>query len=113
VASDQQVNSRSVLRAISEVRREGTKRVLEHLEQVEPDLASHLMEELSLIHRDLLHTGAKPIRVRRLQRQIESLVLVCVTALRVAHYELWRQQAEGTPLADLDTPPEGERPAEG
>jgi hypothetical protein len=85
MASDpQQVGPRAVLKAIARVKREGTTRVLEHLERVEPDLASFVMEEPSLVHRDVLHTGATAGQARRLQRRIESVVLVAVTALRAA-----------------------------
>lgn len=109
MASDQQVSPRAVLRAvlraIAEVRRAGTRRVLEHLEQVEPDLASHLMEELSLVHRELARTAATAAEVRRVQRRVQSLLLVCITALRTAHHELWRERTVGRPLAELDPPP--------
>jgi hypothetical protein len=82
MASDQLVGPRAVLRALALVKRRGNKRVLEELEQAEPELASCLMEELSQIHRKLLNTGASNHEVRRLHRQIESLVLMCVTAVR-------------------------------
>jgi hypothetical protein len=82
MASDPLVGPRAVLRALALVKRRGNKQVLEHLEKVEPDLASYLMEEQSQVHRKLLNTGASDRKVRRLQRQVESLVLVCVTAIR-------------------------------
>ena len=48
--SDQQVTSRMILQTLQELARQGATPALEHLEQVEPDLASYLMETLSSIY---------------------------------------------------------------
>ena len=112
--SDQQVSAQDVLAALMRLRRQGSGPVMEHLEKVEPDLAGYLMEELSLVHRDLLALGGPPKRTQRLQRRVEGLALACVTALREAHYRLWRQSDAGTSLvAELDPASAPERPAEG
>src|SRR2546423_7735641 len=99
---DQQVSAKAVLRAVLKLRRQGTGRAMAELEQVEPDLASYVMEELSLVHRDLLALAGPPKRTSRLQRRIELLALTCVAALREAHYELWSgiwgKSAEAGPL---------------
>lgn len=79
-----------ILHALLKLRRRGTTAALEHLEQVEPDLAAYLMETLSALHHDLLALGGPPKRTRRAYRGVESLVLVCIAALRAGHYELWR-----------------------
>ena len=59
MASDQQVNARACC-AVMKLRRVGTARAMTELEQVEPDLASYLMEEFSLVHRDLLALRGRP-----------------------------------------------------
>ena len=78
------VTARDVLKALSEVRRRGPWPLLQDLETAEPDLAEFVMEEISAIHHTLLESGARPRVVRRLQRQTQSLVRVCVMVLR--HY---------------------------
>jgi len=81
------------------------------LEQVEPELASYVMEELSLVHRDLLTLAGPPKRTARLQKRVELLALTCVTALREAHLELWEgvwgtaQQTGGSPPDARHSPP--------
>jgi hypothetical protein len=102
MASDQQVSAQAVLQAVLRLRRQGNQRTLQELETLEPDLASFVMEELSLVHRDVLTLGGPPRRSQRLQRRVERLALACVTAMREAHYQLWQTEAAGTPLAELD-----------
>jgi hypothetical protein len=102
MASDQVVVAQDVLRAVMELRRLGNRRALEELEQREPDLSEFLLEELTAVHHDLLHIGAGPGRVRRLSGRVETLALVMVHALRHAHLRLWRDEAAGTRLAQLD-----------
>ena len=41
-----------------------------------------MIEELSAIHQTLMNTGARPKAVRRLQRQVQSLVLVVLLSVR-------------------------------
>ena len=102
MASDEQVSSQHILQALLKVKREGSNRVMQHLESVERELAGYLMEELSLIHQKLLELGASARRTQLLVRRVESLALVCVTALRESHYQLWRREVAEGPLADLD-----------
>ena len=96
MASDHLVSARAVLRVMT-LRRVGTARAMTELEQVEPDLASYLMEEFSLVHRDLLALRGPPRRTLRLQERVQTMALTCVEALREAHYELWQRDAAGTP----------------
>jgi hypothetical protein len=111
MASDQQVSAQAVLRAVMRLRRQGNARTMAELEALEPDLASFIMEELALVHRDVLALAGPPRRSQRLQRRVEALALACVTALREAHYQLWQAGTAGTPLADLDRPAGDEPPA--
>ena len=99
--SDQQVSARHVLQSVMKLKRQGLNRAMEELEQLEPDLAGYLMEELSLVQQKLLELGAPARRTRWLVRRVESLTLVCVAALRRGHYDLWRRENDG-PLARLD-----------
>jgi len=100
--SDEVVNAQDVLRAVMELRRRGNQPVIEELEKLEPDLTEFLLEELGLIHQQLLDLGAKPRQVRRLARSIEAMAVVLVTALRRAHLRLWQQDAAEGPLAEFD-----------
>jgi hypothetical protein len=103
MAGDRLVSARAVLRALAGLRRQGSTRVMRQLEQAEPDLAEHLLEGLSLLHQKLSALGGPPRATRQLLQEIEALVLVCIEALRQAHYELWRKDAAGTPLEQLDS----------
>jgi len=91
MASDQQVSARAILRAESELRRVGHRQAMTQLEQVEPDLSSHLWEELSDIYRRLLALGGPPTESRRCYRCVQRLTLVTILALRHGHHELWRE----------------------
>jgi hypothetical protein len=102
--SDQQVGARHVLQSLMKLKRQGLNRAMAELEQLEPDLAGYLMEELSLVQQKLLELGAPAGRTRWLVRRVESTALVCVLALREAHYDLWRRDVHG-PLARLDPEP--------
>ena len=76
------VPASAVLAALAEVRRRGQWPLLQDLEHVEPDLTNFILEELSLTHATLLKARATPKGTRLVQRQVQSLVLVCVLALR-------------------------------
>ena len=102
MASDQVVTAQDVLRSLIELRRLGSQRVLQDLEQQEGDLVEFLLEELSGVHQDILALGGKPGRSRRLVQRVESMALVLVTALRQAQLRLWRQDAAGGRLAEID-----------
>jgi hypothetical protein len=91
------VSARDVLNALSEIRRRGQWPLLQELEPVEPDLTSYILEELSLIHGTLVKTGAKAKGLRRAQRQVQSLVLVCVLSLRA--------RPENDPVSTSHVPP--------
>jgi hypothetical protein len=101
MATDQLVSAGDVLRAVLRLRRQGMDQIMPELESVEPELASYLMEEFSLVHRDLLALGGPPKRSRRAQRRIENLIVVTVTALREAHHRFWEASVSGSALGDL------------
>jgi hypothetical protein len=92
--SDQQVSVGTILRSLLQLRRQGSTRMLQDLEQHEPELASYMMENLSLVHQRLSELIGPQRPLRRVQRQIEHLLLVCIDALRQGQYELWRKQNE-------------------
>jgi hypothetical protein len=76
------VDARAVLAALAAVKRRGHWPLFQRLEHAEPELAEHVLEELSLVHQSLLASGARPRVVRRLQRQVQSIVLVAWLCLR-------------------------------
>jgi hypothetical protein len=78
----QRVTARDVLKALSEVRRRKHWPLFQELEAAEPDLTEFILEEISAIHHTLLQAGVRPRTVRRLQQQVQTLVLVCVLAPR-------------------------------
>jgi len=91
MASDQQVTSKMILQTLQELTRTGTTPILEQLEQVEPDLASYLMETLTTIYHQILGLGGSAKKSQKVYRQVQNLALVCIVALRKGHFELWRQ----------------------
>ena len=101
-SGDQLVEAKSILEAMAELKRRGNSVILQELESIERELASHVMEELSLIYQGLLRTGAKTKLVRKLNEQIESLALVSILALRKAYCRLLEESAEETPPARID-----------
>ena len=107
MASDRLVSPKLILESHLQLQRQGSGKMMAELEQLEPDLAEWLMENLSLIHQKLLTTGASPKRVQSVYRRIEGLVLVCLHAQRQAHHEFWNTSA-GEALEQLD--PDREEP---
>lgn len=101
-ASDQVVNAKDVLQALTEVRRVGGIRALEELERLEPGLTEYCLEEPSAVHQQILQTRATPKQVRAVSRRVEGLALVLVTALRKTGLRLWREQAAAGRLAQID-----------
>lgn len=107
--SDQTVSARAILRAESELRRVGHRQAMDQLEQIEPDLSSHLWEHLSDIHRRLLALGGPPKASQRSYRQVQHLMLVTISAMRQAHHELWQdlhapESPEPSQSEDQDQP---------
>jgi len=103
MASDQQVGSQIILKTLMEVRRVTAWRLIEQLERVEPDLTEFILESLSAYNQRLMELGAPHKQTRRLYHDVQNMLVVCVTALRNAHFQLWREQAADTPLATLDS----------
>lgn len=102
MTTDQLVQSKDVLDAVRHMRRRPQHEVLRELEQTEPDLAEHVMEELSRLHQLLLRTGLTPKQTRRIYQQGQTLALVSIVALRRAYLRLWREQMTGSRLVQLD-----------
>ena len=102
MASDAIVSAKDVLGAISELKRLGSQRVLQDLERREPELAEHLLEELTAIYHRLMDLGLSGKALRRVSRRVEALALVMVVSLQLAHRRLWEQQCSVEPrLAQL------------
>jgi hypothetical protein len=95
-ASDGIVHPRTVLDCVLQLQSQGTQQAMHQLEQTEPELANYLFESLSDVYHNLAALGGPPVRTRRVYRQIELIVLVCIQSLRQSHFELWQQQMDGT-----------------
>ena len=105
--SDQLVDAKSILDAITDLKRRGNNAVLQELESIEQELASFIMEEQSLIYQTLLKTGARTKLIRRLMQQIEAVALVSIMAMRQAQLRLWHDPDETDdvkPAAPPDPP---------
>jgi hypothetical protein len=76
------ITARAILAALAEIKRRGRWPLFQQLESQEPELTEHVLEELSLVHQTLMASGASPKVTRRLQRQVQCLVLVTVLAVR-------------------------------
>jgi hypothetical protein len=106
-SSDQLVDPKAMLEAISELKRRGNDVIMKELELIEGELASFIFEVESLIYKTLVQNGVASKRLRKLIVQIESMALVCVLALRQAQLRLWQQEedeqkVEPMPQAALD-----------
>jgi hypothetical protein len=76
------ITAKAILSALADIKRRGRWPLFQQLEHHEPDLAEHVLEELSLVHQTLIATGASPKITRRLQCQVQRLVLVVVLAMK-------------------------------
>ena len=110
MASDQMVESRHILQAIVAVQRRGAWALIADLEKVEPELAEYLREMLSTLHQELAKTGTSHRRLRRIDKTAQELAVVCIAALRAAHFDLWRDDAAapGSRLSRLQSPSSGD-----
>ena len=104
MASDRLVTAGHVLKAVMEIDRRGSRRVLSEWERLEPDLTEFILESLTALHHKLGDAGLSGVEVRRLYRQAETIVLVSITALRSAHHELWKDDPD-PPTGDPTEPP--------
>jgi hypothetical protein len=109
-SSDQLVDAKAILEGISELKRHGIDSVMDELEAIERELASFVMEELSLIHEKLIETGASAKVIRTLIGQIESMTLVSILALRKALHRLLMNDGEEDPPANrpASSPPDSD-----
>lgn len=105
MAIDRQVSCRAILRALAGLRRQGVDRAMQRLEQIEPDLAEFVLEHLSLVYSELVRLGGPPKRTQRVYREIQTLVLSSIEALRQGHYELWREEKAAEPFVADDATP--------
>jgi hypothetical protein len=80
--SNQPVSTRVLLEAVMELKRIGSGRALEKLEEAEPELGSYLMESLSDVHQQLLALGGRAKPSQRVFRDMRAICLVCISALR-------------------------------
>ena len=105
--SEPLVTSRHLLDALLELQRMGSKRTLSQLEHAEPDLAAYAMETLSFIYGNLIKLGGRAKPTAQVYHDFQSLLLVCIGALRQTASEDRQETAESTSAASsapLDEP---------
>jgi len=105
MATDQVVSAGHVLKAVMELDRRGTTKVLAELEKLEPDLTEHLLESLSQVHRRLMDVGLSVKDVRSVHRRAERTALVCVMALRQAYRDLLGDAGDAEDSTDESAEP--------
>ena len=82
------ISARAVLKAIMVSRRRGN-RIIDELDDTEPDLADYLNEELSSIHSGLWNLCEEPRPTAKLQKQITQMACVLIEAMK-------KRQSEGS-----------------
>ena len=100
--TDQQVTSKMILDAVLDLERRGPVQVLRQLEALEPDLTGYFLENLTLLFQRIMKLGGPIRQNQRLLREIQSLTLICILALRNGHREIWQELMAGTPAARID-----------
>jgi hypothetical protein len=104
--TDQLVTTDHVLKAVMELDRRGSTKVLSELEKLEPDMVEYLLETLTRLYHQLTDLGLSGKEARKVYHRAEKTALVCVMSLRKAHYELWqRDHGDDEPPSAEDSPP--------
>jgi hypothetical protein len=99
--TDQLVTADHVLKAVMELDRRGSTKVLSELEKLEPDLIEYVLESLTRLHHQLTDLGLTGKEARKAYRRAERTALVCVMALGKAHHDLWqRDYGDALPAQD-------------
>jgi len=105
MASDRLVTPEHILKAVMEHERRGAT-LLSELEKLEPDLADFLLERSTGLFHQLAELGLSGRDVRKLHRQAEKTVLVCVMSLRNAHRDLWEKDLSEPPSKSAEGSPD-------
>jgi hypothetical protein len=93
-----------VLKSVMEHERRGATPVLSELEKLEPDLCEYLLESLTRLYHQLTDLGLSGRDARKAYRRAEKTAVVCIMALRQAHFDLWRRDL-GEPDSPASDPP--------
>jgi hypothetical protein len=93
-ASDRVILARDVLNATIRVRRIGVETLLSQFGQEEPDLAEIVRREIKAIHSKLLDSGIPTEEATCMMHRTESVILVCLVAIRAAYQRLRDEAAE-------------------
>ena len=92
--TDQLVTAAHVLKAVMELERRGSTKVMSDLEKLEPDLVEYLLERSTRLHHQLTRTGLSAGEIRQIYRGARKTAVVCIMALRNAHRELWDNDSD-------------------
>jgi hypothetical protein len=91
-----------IISARQAVAAKGGAEALGEFGQAEPALASFIGESLAAVAGKLSLSGAPTEVVQGSHEEVLGVLLTCVQALRLGHYELWKDTSTGTRLAQLD-----------
>lgn len=105
--TDQLVTAAHVLKAVMELDRRGSTKVMSDLESLEPDLVEYLLESLTRLHHQLTSLGFSGNDTRKIYRPTEKTTLVCIMALRNAHRDLWENDSTESSPEPTDRSPPG------
>jgi hypothetical protein len=79
----------------------GALEALQALQEVEPSLGAFIQEALAAAAGKITLSGVPTPVVQGIHEEVLATVLTCVEAVRRSHYELWKDTAVGTRLAEL------------
>jgi hypothetical protein len=96
------VEPEHLVTARQQIAGQGNDATLNEIAEIEPALAAFIHEGLATVAGKLALSGAPTPLVQGSHEDLMALVLTCVQALRRGHYELWKDTAIGTRLAQLD-----------
>jgi hypothetical protein len=91
----------TIVAARIEVGDRGALESLQALQEVEPSLGAFIQEALAAAAGKLALSGLPTAVVQGIHEEMLATLLACVEAVRRSHYELWKDTAVGTRLAEL------------
>jgi hypothetical protein len=91
-----------IVSARQDVATKGNASALSEFSAAEPALGSFIHESLATVAGKLTLSGAPTELVQGAHEEILAVVLTSLQALRRGHFELWKDTATGTRLAQLD-----------
>jgi hypothetical protein len=91
----------TIINARIEVGDRGALESLQVLQEIEPSLGAFIQEALAAAAGKIALSGVPTPLVQGIHDEMLATLLTCVEAVRRSHYELWKDTAVGTRLAEL------------